>query len=184
MKAALVINAFLASVLVTGCRSHDRVADHTVPSPAVNSAAEDAHASYVTEINFAKGSSTLTPAAKDRLDNVVSRARQSGTIDDIKVISWADQRYPGKDMKALSKPQRDLASRRNHTLNDYIKQQTTASVDTYNMAERPNSLEKLFSTSDARIKRSLEDSGVTSNATDMRFPRNASKALVMLILKK
>lgn len=172
-----------AVVLITGCRSHEH-AREIAPTSEVKAVAVENNASYVTEVSFKKGSADLTAMAKDKIDEAVSRARRAGTIDDIKVITWADARYPRKDMKALPKAQTSLADKRNRTLNDYLKQQTNASIDTYNMAERPNSLQNLFSTSDARIKRSLEDGGVTSGATDMRYPQNASKSMVMLILKE
>ena len=100
-------------------------------------------------------------------------------------MTWADAEYPADVQKALPKPQRDLVSRRNKAMNDYIKTKTSnVNVDTYNMAERPNTLEKLFNTSDARIKKSLESAGMTNTATSLRSSANASKSTVMLIMDR
>jgi hypothetical protein len=138
----------------------------------------------VIQVSFDKGSSTLTPSAMDRIDETLQRARRDGTLDDIKVIAWADHEYPSSAKKELSKKQRELAERRATAIDDYISPQTQASVDKYNMAERANPLQKLASTSDARIKRSLEDAGIATTAHDLRYPENASKAMVMVILKE
>ena len=73
---------------------------------------------------------------------------------DVKVIAWSDSEYPAKKQKQLSKKDRELAERRASMLEDFLKQNLkSADVDTYNMAERPNTLENLFDTSDARLKR-------------------------------
>jgi len=146
--------------------------------------AQQEHASYVVQVAFSKGSSHLTAAAKDKLDETMQRARREGTVKDIKVIAWADHEYPSAQKKELSEPQRKLAANRAQAINDYLKPQTGASIDKYNMAERPNGLEKFASTSDARIKKALEEAGIPTTAHDLRVPENASKAMVMLVLKE
>jgi hypothetical protein len=146
--------------------------------------AQQEHASYLIQVSFPKGSSHLTTAAKDKLDETMQRARRDGTVKDIKVIAWADHEYPSASKKTLSEPQRKLADNRAKAIDDYLKPQTQANIDNYNMAERPNSLQKIASTSDSRIKKSLEDAGIPTTAHDLRTPENASKAMVMLVLKE
>ena len=42
-------------------------------------------------------------------------------IDEIKVISWADQEYPSKNVKVLPRDQRDLATLRNREIKSQIE---------------------------------------------------------------
>lgn len=149
------------------------------------SAAVDAEASFVTEITFEKGSKDLSADSKNRLKSLVDRARQTGKIDDIKIITWSDMEYPSLNVKKLSKEQRDLAKNRNDTLKDYLKsgEVDVSDVDAFNMAERPNALERLLRTEDARIKRSLEAAGIPTTDSYVKVPAKASKSVVMVVLE-
>ena len=172
------------ALIASSCAEPGRKAETLPPSLEAKIVAQEQKASYVTEISFDKGSTTLTPSAKSKLDETMQRARNAGVIDEIKVIAWADREYPSKAKKTLTKGQQKLAAGRGKAIDSYLKQQTPATVDNYNMSERPNALAKLFSSSDARIKRSLAEAGIATTAHDLRSPENASKAMVMLILKE
>ena len=63
---------------------------------------EEAQASYVTELEFKKGTDELTDAAKDKLNNLLKAARNNGRVDEVKILSWADQEYPSAKQKKLS----------------------------------------------------------------------------------
>jgi hypothetical protein len=169
---------------LAACSSPQPKAEFAPPSPEAKIVAQKEKASYVIEVSFDKGAATLTPSAMDRIDETLQRARRDGTLDQVKVIAWADREYPSSAKKDLGKKQRELADRRAKAIGDYISPQTQASVEKYNMAARPNAMQKLVSSSDARIKRSLEDAGIATTAHDLRYPENASKAMVMVILKE
>jgi len=178
------LSLVVLALVAVGCRSGHKTHDAAV-SPETKAVGQKNEASYVAEVKFDKGSSVLSEDARAELDRVIANAASSGKIDQIKILTWADAEYPADVQKALPKPQRDLVSRRNKAMNDYIKAKTSGvNVDTYNMAERPNALEKLFNTSDARIKRSLENAGMSDSATVLRSSANASKSTVMLIMDR
>jgi len=153
------------------CTSASQRAESLPPSTEAKIVAQEQKASYVTEISFATGSSKLSDSAKLKLDETLNRARQAGTIDDIKVIAWADHEYPSKAKKKLSKRQVALAGGRGEVITNYFKPLTPASIDNYNMADRPNALENLFSSPDARIKRSLESAGIATTAHNFETSR-------------
>lgn len=170
------------SLFAIAC-SHSHKADTAAVAPETKALAKAEQASYVAEVKFDKGSAALSESTRNELDRVIASAAAAGKIEKIQVITWADGEYPADVQKALPKPQRDLAAKRNSALNDYIKKKTSGvNVDTFNMAERPNALENLFNTSDARIKRSLESAGISNTATALRSSANASKSVVMLVL--
>jgi hypothetical protein len=182
MIRSLIALSALAFVGAACSTSHKT--EEAAVAPETKAVAQQNEVSYVADVKFAKGSAVLDDTAKAELDRVIAGAAAAGKIDEIKVLSWADAEYPADVQKALPKAQRDLASRRNRAMNDYIKAKTSGvDIDTYNMAERPNSLEKLFNTSDARIKQSLERAGMPDTAT-ARVSANSSKSTVMLIMDR
>lgn len=181
MELSRIAFAAGLALTVSACATKTKTA---AVSPEAKVVAQQNEASYVAEIGFEKGSAQLTPAAKTQLASILDRAKNAGKLDEVKVISWADAEYPSEAAKRLPKAQRDLADRRNTTIKNYLKNVASGvDVDEYNMAERPNSMERLLSTSDARIKRGLENAGIATTAHDLRFPENASKSMVMVILE-
>ena len=183
MKLTTLASLTCLAAITAAC-STTKTAGTVPPSTEAKIVAQKEKASYVLQIVFDKGSSTLSTVAKDGLDEILQRARRDGTVEDVKVIAWADHEYPSATKKELSKPQRDLAERRAKSIDHYVKPQTDATIDNYNMAERPNALQKMVSTSDARIKKSLEDAGIPTTANDLRHPENAQKAMVLIVLKE
>jgi hypothetical protein len=109
---------------------------------------------------------------------------QKGEVSEIKVISWADAEYPSINTKKLSAEERKVADQRNGAIKSYIDQQKThINVNTYSMAERPNALKEFIGTSEAHVKKSLEQAGIPTTQTSPEFPSKASKAIVMVIMK-
>ena len=151
---------------------------------AVNAAAA-LNASAVTEISFRKDSSVLTNDARVSLDRVVSRAQGRGQVRDIKILAWADQDYPTKSVKRLSKKERDLAENRAKAVKDYVATVfNLGKIDTYNMAKQPNTVARIFDTSDARVKQAIESAGLPHADSNNVASSNASRALVLVLINE
>lgn len=167
--------------------SKDAAAPSAMSKPAVDAMSAAAAAdkpTFVTELTFEKGSTTLSDAQKKNLSALLSRAQASGKIDDVKVVTWSDMEYPSPNVQKLSKAQRDLATRRSRAVKDYLKSvEKGLDVDAYNMAERPNAFERLVRTPDERIKRSLEVAGIPTTDSYIKVPAKASKSIVMLVME-
>lgn len=140
---------------------------------------------YVTELEFDKGSSKLNSASQLKLERLLSRVQANENVDSIKVISWADQEYPTESSKGLPDSQKKLAENRNETIKNFVEKINDGlSVDTLSMAERPNEFAEFLGSEDARIKKSLETSGISlSGSSTEQAKSKVSKAIVMLMLK-
>lgn len=144
--------------------------------------AEDA--AVVTEFKFQKGSARLDETAKQDLRRIINEAERKGELKELKVVTWADAEYPSASEKKLSKAQIDLVKKRNEAIKDFVKSyDRKIDVDSYSMAERPNKAEELFKTSDARIKKSLEEAGIPHADSDLKHPSRASKSVIMAITR-
>ena len=178
--AALVVGGLVA------CNSAEKQADATFaqPSAETNAAAREANASHVAEVTFDKGSFVLTETSRAALTELVRQASATGKIDDVKVLAFADAAYPSDAKKELSKGEQDLAKKRAEAISTFLKSELkVGDVDTYNMAERPNAIQKLVNSPEARMKRSLENAGVTSNEGKSLFGKT-SRAVVMVMLNE
>ncbi|WP_374073432.1 hypothetical protein [Bdellovibrio bacteriovorus] len=172
---------FVSALLVAGCATRDRRAESEVPSSAARQVAASEETSHVTEFSFSKGSSELSETAKQDLRRVITDAKRTGNIKELKVISWGDSEYPSSETKKLSSEERDLVKKRNNAIRDYVKSYSEGlDVDAYSMAERPGVLKEIFNTSDARVKKSLETAGIPTTA-NAKVPAKASKSIVMVI---
>lgn len=146
--------------------------------------AAEEQASYVEEVKFAEGSFELKAEPQRRLAKLVQKARRLGTIQDFKVIAWADEEYPSVHTKVLSDDQRKLAEERSQGLKTFLHGlDQNASVHTYNMAERPNALGELVGTSNSRIKTSLEVAGIPNTDSNVKSPAKAARAIVLVVVK-
>ncbi|MGZ3690042.1 MAG: hypothetical protein ACXVAX_00975 [Pseudobdellovibrio sp.] len=145
-----------------------------------DAAAQESKAYNFVEIEFLPGSSQLTQSAKTSLDDVLIQAQRKGKLDEAIVLSWADDEYPSKELKKLSKSQRDLADNRNKAVKDYVKSVRSIGVDTYNMASQPNTLSRWFNTSDNKLKNSLISAGLPTTADNPQYPSKASHAVVLI----
>lgn len=176
-KAKVLIAIATLSLALAGLT----VAAATDAKPAARAVTGDNETVHITEVSFKKGSSEITKDSRDQLSKTISRANAHGKIDEIKVISWADDAYPAG--KELPKGQRELADKRSKSLKEALKSMThDVDVDTYNMAERPNAFESFFNTSDAKIKNSLEAAGMGTTDSTVKRQLDRSKAVVMVIM--
>jgi hypothetical protein len=187
LKNTAIFSLGLSAAFAMGCSTmkKEEVSQPVTPSTETVQAAADSQASNVAEIQFDKNSYTLSESARESLTKTVSDARKNGSIEGIKVVAWADQEYPSAQVKKLSKHDYDLAEKRADSIKNFIKTSLNQSgVQTYNMAKRPNSLSKLFNTTDTRIKTAMESAGIpqTNSATDS-ITGKASHAVIMIIMK-
>lgn len=151
-------------------------------STNTNSTWETKNHNFV-EISFNPGSSTLSEKSKNSLTTILSTARQSGKIDEILVMSWSDQDYPSKTLKKLAKSQRSLADKRNKVIKNYVNEIKKVDVDTFNMAERPNAISKLFNTADNELKENLVSAGLPTTADSSGHASKASRSVILVKIK-
>jgi hypothetical protein len=142
--------------------------------------AAEQESQYVTEVIFKKGSAQLTTSARQKIQRLLSSVQDKRKIDNVKVISWADEGYPSKEENSLSKAQQDLAKERNEEIRSYLKTQgKTIPVEMHSMASRPSTVSVIWGGSDARIKKSLESNGLTKVGTNEK----SSYAIIMVMVK-
>lgn len=148
--------------------------------------ASEEESNLVTEITFAKGKAFISDDARKELQALQKKALAKGKIDEIKVITWGDQEYPSVHDKSLSESQQKLVKMRNDALEKYLDglSQEDANIETFSMAERPDALNKLFSSDEAQIKKSLETAGIPNTDTSVKVPGKASKSVVIFIMEE
>jgi len=147
--------------------------------------ANELESSWVTEIKFDRQTANISGKARDHLKELHNKALKKGQIEEIKVISWGDQEYPSVHEKKLSEEQEKLVEKRNATLKNYLKTiEDKAEIETISMASRPSTLNKWFSSDDARIKKSLETAGIPNTDTTVKVPGKASKSIVIFIMEE
>jgi hypothetical protein len=145
-----------------------------------NAAAKEAKAHNFVEINFSQSSSVLSQSAVSLLEDAINQAKKSGKINQIIVLSWADEEYPSKARNKLSKQQGVLAEKRNSAIRKYFESISSADVETYNMAERPNILSKWFNTADTKLKNSFIAAGLPTTGDELQYPSKASHAVILI----
>jgi hypothetical protein len=150
-------------------------------------AADRLGADQVKEISFDKNMSNLTDEQKNEIRTAVNEAAQKGKIEEVKILAWSDKEYPAEKGKQ-SKDDVNLAKNRIRDLKAFLKDDLkVSSVDTYNMTERPNALQKFFHTSEAKVKKVAEASGAApteGNTGLFDMKAQASKGVVMIFMKK
>ncbi|MBC7538506.1 MAG: hypothetical protein H7281_06785 [Bacteriovorax sp.] len=145
-----------------------------------NAVAIKAEASDFVEIQFKPGSSFLSESSKSSLDSLIKVANHEGVIDEIIILSWSDEEYPSKKIKSLPKKQKELAASRNKVVEEYVKTMRSVEVNTYNMAERPNVISKLFKTTDSKLKNSLIAAGLPTTADPTEYASKASHSVILV----
>lgn len=145
-----------------------------------NAAALQMKAHNFVEVEFPAGSSNLSPSATTSLNAAIQQAQLRGPIEDVIVMSWADEEYPSKSQNKLSKEQRTLADRRNEAVKNHFRTLNGVDFEAYNMAERPNTLSRWFNTSDTKLKNSLTAAGLPTTADENQYPSKASHAVILL----
>ena len=156
-------------------------------SDATKNFAQRLKATSLAEVKFDANATFLTAEQKKEMADAVTAARQKGDVEKVRVFGWADREYPNAKEK-INSADVDLAKSRLSEVEGYLKKELGVSdTTTYNMAERPNTLQKLLNTPAARVKNSAEKTGAAPQPQDDLgfFNQNgqASKVLVMISLK-
>lgn len=150
-------------------------------------AADRLGADQVKEVTFEKSATGLSEAQKVEIRAAISEASKKGKIDEVKVLAWSDKEYPTESGKP-SKSDINLAKDRLKDLKAFLKDELKVSdVDTYNMSERPNAIEKFFHTSDSKVKNAAEAEGAAPTAGNtglFDMKAQAAKGVVMIFMKK
>lgn len=181
-----LVLAFSVLGLGAGCSHAEKATDQALstPSAKTETAAQEAGAVSVTEVNFDKGSFVLTEGSRAALRDLASKAKASHAIDEVKVLAWADRDYPADSKNKASKADKTLADKRANAIRDFVKAELALEdVDTFNMTERPGAIASLFNTDDSKMKQAFENAGVTS-ADGKAITGKASRAVVMLMPEK
>ena len=148
--------------------------------PISNTVPKEVKAYMSADIQFQVGSSVLTEEAKSSLNTVLEQAKQTGKVDEVILLSWSDAEYPSKNLKKLSKVQRELAKLRNEEVTKYLKSVKSVKVDAYNMAEKPNALSKWLNTNDNKLKKTLLSAGLPTTSKSTRYANKASHSVVLV----
>lgn len=173
LSLAILISGSLASALI---------------SSETKNLANSIGATELAEIKFTESATGLTADQKKEINQVIANARSKGSIEEVKIMAWADKEYPMNKEK-YSSQDIEIANKRLKAMQDYVRKQLKVSdVDVYNMAERPSRLEELFKTTDARVKQKAEAGGAAPKEADEKgwfnLKGQASKALVMVVPKE
>jgi hypothetical protein len=138
-------------------------------------------------VTFEKGIASLNESSLSDIKQKVEDAKSMGPIKEIKVISWADQEYPAEGDPAPLDAIK-LAEARNDSIKRYLENFNIRRVKSYNMAKRPNVIQELFKTGQAKIKDRIEKIGVAPT-TDvdtsgiLNTSGKKSEALVLVYTK-
>lgn len=185
----------LLALIVVGCSSKPeekktaevKKAEQSTPvSIESKQLASEEESNLVTEVKFDKEKASLSKTAKEDLKNLYEKAAKKGKIHEVKIITWGDQEYPSVHEKRLSDKQIKLVDKRNKALEKYLIALTkdNVDVDSHSMAKRPGTLNRLFASEDARIKKSLETAGIPNTDTSVKVPGKASKSVVIFIMEE
>ena len=103
-NVVLVLAAIALASGISACASSkNNQVTETAPTVdvagAANTAAREAEAPYFVEVEFQKGSNQLTEQSRSAISSLLNRARAEGRVNDVKVLSWADQEYPTSGQK-------------------------------------------------------------------------------------
>lgn len=181
MIALSSVSSWLVSATLSGqvSKLHAATGDEITQQAAREEAAD-----YFVEIEFVKGSPDLSPAARQAITALINRGRSLGTIQDLKVIAWADEEYPSAKRGKLKPDQRNLATRRNTKVKEFVNGiDRSLMIETYNMAETPGVLSKWLNTTDSRLKQTMVAAGLPTTANHSEVPSKASHAVILLTIQ-
>lgn len=134
---------------------------------------------YYIDVDFGKGNTKLDEKGKVAVKAILAEAEKHGKIDEMIVLSWSDTEYPSNSVRTLSKDERKLADKRNREIEKYVNNLDhlkRLDVDTYNMAEKPNSLSRWTKNYDHRIKASLSE--------QPPLPSKAAHSVILVKMKE
>ena len=134
--------------------------------------------SLVTEVQFEKGSASLSLPEQKRISDSFSDVEKKHPLKRVSILSWGDVEMPTQDQKDLPDSEVKLAEVRAdflaqfiHSLNSGVK------TDTVNMAKKPGKLKEFLKTKDVRVRELLE---MSQGKADPK----ASKSILLIFTQK
>lgn len=122
------------------------------------------------KVQFDENSSSIDADSKRKLRDKIITLQRGNALDQITVAAFSDQPYPAAPDKKLSSRDSDLADKRISSVESAFDdlEGMTVDVETFNLAEDPNTFEKWFNTADYKLKTALKNNMVVNADT----PRN------------
>lgn len=131
---------------------------------------------FVSEFKFKRGQTKLTLANQKTINKVFKRAENKGEIEEVQVVTWADEKFPTQKQKDLSESQQNLVNKRNASIKKHLKKLNhKLEVKTISMAKRADALDRFTASDEAKIKEGLDQQDA---------PDKVSESMVIFILKK
>jgi SpoVK/Ycf46/Vps4 family AAA+-type ATPase len=200
MRISILLFAFLAACSHGEKKQDERPEQRTEKIPVSLNPAPDAGASmetkqvaaqsaapFSTEIRFKKGQSALSNESKARLKKLIASARKIGQINEIHAYAWSDEEYPGEQAKKLPPKSHNLAVARGSAIQNYfasVDGDLGKKVEVITMTERPEGLSEKLKLGDTHEKELFADTGVSTTDKKTTADPKASRAAVMVILKR
>jgi hypothetical protein len=103
----------------------------------------------LAKVTFDKDSSDLSKDSFATLADFVNTTKNESRVDRYIVATWSDQDSPAKG--ELSKNERKLATMRSENIKKGLSAAGAKNIDTYEMTEQPNWMQRAFSTPTADI---------------------------------
>jgi hypothetical protein len=199
-RTHLVLSAVLIALSACAHKDPKRPEEKTEAPPVSMNPAPDAGASmetkqvaaesnapFSTEVRFQKRSSTLSRESAGRLAKILGEALKVGAVDEIDAYVWSDQEYPGQQAKKLPPKEHDLAQSRGQMIQSYFENQKPelkGKVKIITMTEQPEGLAKTLNLGETRDKKMFAESGINTTDKNKKAAPKASRAAVMILLKK
>lgn len=137
-------------------------------------AANKLGAAEYKEVVFQKNATNLTDAQKEEIRSVITTAASRGTIDHVKIMAWSDVDYPAQAVNQ-TKGEVTMTQDRLNYLQSFVRSDLkVANIETYNMTDRPDSIDRLVS--------SVGPANSTAEIYDDKA--QASKGVIIVFMKK
>ena len=167
-----------------GCSPLRSASAQTRPPPkpiveAVSDEGVDNGASFIATLAFDKGKSVLDQTDTQAVNSLIDLSLKSGKVKTVKLLGFSDESPASKTKHDFLKRHEKLAEARIETIQKYIRENyPQIQVDLINMVEEPEAMERLVESSDANVRKTLEDAGLKSGK---EVP---SRVVVVSIVKK
>ena len=120
--------------------------------------ASEQRSNLVTEIKFALGRTEISETQKQKISELYEKAKNTGELKEVQLITWADKEFPAKDKKDLPRSQQNLVNERNDHLEELIEGlDNDLNVTKISMAERAGALAKFTASKESQVKESLDN---------------------------
>ena len=181
-KLSILILSFITftSLAQTVRSSKEFLTSNDEANSIMNATTVDENRKNLFEINYEPNSSVLSEKSKATLQSALEKLNAKDKNAELIVLSWSDKEYPSTNVKKLSKTERALADQRNKAIEKYLTTNNRIKIETYNMAEKPNLVEKWFNTTDNKLKNSLLAAGLPTTADSSYFSSKASSSILFI----